>query len=73
MSRVTVSESLEIGNRFTGEYKRYQRTSTFEGNASDVAQLINSTSSKLLPSTSFKAVVDIMLNGQSSNLLNERY
>jgi hypothetical protein len=75
MARFSISESIEIGNKFTGDYTRWSKSAEFEGkNASEVLKLFDSTYSKLvLPMSSTSTQINTrLILGQINNkyLLN---
>jgi len=48
MARITMSETLEIGNKHTGYYRRWNKTVDLEGTANEVNYLVSNISDKLM-------------------------
>lgn len=55
MATVFISESFEQGNKYTGEYKRWERQASFNGTAAEVALLVERTVPKLFSPPGFNS------------------
>ncbi|MBN4081319.1 hypothetical protein JYT44_03030 [Caldithrix abyssi] len=76
MARIYLKESIEWGNKYTGEYKRWTREAEITGSAPEISYLVKSISKELqLPGLR----PNRMLNGNNaldeiiSGLLKDRY
>ncbi|MFH1851077.1 MAG: hypothetical protein ABIA75_01900 [Candidatus Neomarinimicrobiota bacterium] len=59
MVKVRFHESIEVGNRHTGYYRRYEKEAEFEGSAGEVSGLLINLSSRLvLPGVSRRGYED---------------
>ena len=67
MVKMRIRESLEVGNRITGYYRRWEKESEFEGSAQEVSYLVSNLASRLmLPGVSLRG-------GSNDNMMIDRF